>query len=268
MFDSIFLIILGIPVGLFLLVVVIGMVRDMFPERKSVLEKRIDQLEKELAKAKETLAQKDQECKDAVKREKEQVEERIKKLEALNIGLSQEYSQIEESLYSYEYENEDLIEKNRSLSNENLALTKIIKALKERNEDILQENADWKAEITHYINNHAPASLFPYQIDLALYQNGINSGSLKSALSENIIDRFVDVSKTMEINSIYDKIEIAPDKKSGRRDNYLTSLASCTCDDFGLNTPPHACKHMFTLAMQLGILTVAGEPLTPPRKTK
>lgn len=276
MFDTlfgIFLVILGGAVGLLLLVLTIGMIRDMFPERKSVLEKRIDQLqnqidqlENDLAEAQKALSQKDQEIKKAVECEKKKTVQKITELEEINEDLSRECSEMEDSLYSYEYENKELVENNRTLSNENLALQKKISKLESERIELRDENSGLMLEIKHNVEGRDPTP-FPFQIDRALYQSGVNCGSLKKALSENIIDRFVDINQTKEIVSIRDSVSITPSEKSDRTDKYLTSLASCTCDDFG-RRPDHACKHMFTLAMQLGILTVAGEPLTPPRKTK
>lgn len=267
MFDSIFLIVFGIPVGLFLLALTIGMIRDMFPERKSVLEKLICQLEKELDETQKALTQKEREKQSAIQ---QAVESETRDLKDRLSAFTKENTRLNAKLHPLEDKNKRLSAQCERLSNENLALKRKNAELQRQNDGLHDENTGLLWEIKHSMESQEAPSPFPYKIDRTLYQNGVNCGRLKTALSENIIDRFVDIDKTVEIGSIYDAVEIIPEEKSIRTENYQTCLAKCTCEDFVFHTktPPHACKHMFTLAMQLGILTVAGERLTPPRKTK
>ena len=87
---------------------------------------------------------------------------------------------------------------------------------------------------------------------------------LKLAQKENIASRFGTISPSFSVH-----VRIPPAELKKQRDAhpdkhippyYETSLTKCTCDDFKYNTKrKSACKHMFALALHLGLINEQGE---------
>ena len=105
----------------------------------------------------------------------------------------------------------------------------------------------------------------------ALYQTGIKKGRLRAALSEDITRRMVNVSKVRSFVSVCEFIEIVPSSRWTKEEAcYHTSLQGCTCKDcqFHKRSPRYACKHMFTLAMHMNLITIAGKAIPPPQDKK
>ncbi len=171
--------------------------------------------------------------------------------------LENELKEAKEQLQKYKDQSELIERLNKELDNAH----KKERAFKEAS----KENEHLNLEISPYKNNQHTSSSRAFNIPYNLYQNGIKDGCFTNALSDDITARIIDVSKINEITSIEDTIEIAPGT-SKIKYNFKTSLSSCTCEDFLFNHHPKAaCKHMFTLAMQLGLITIAEKPIRSPR---
>lgn len=299
MFDSIFLIVLGIPVGLFLLALTIGMIRDMFPERKSVLEKRIIQLEQELDETQKALEQKEREKQSAIRK-----------------AVEDETSDLKDRLYSFTQENtrlnaklHQLEDKNSRLSKQCDQLTSVISSDKvqrppsnvtEQTElQILEEKLSRIEDFCPSIHKLLSGDVSPAEYELILidrvpfyssagevnnlpvtkaeppsppfafgcesvrplYRRETQENRLNAARSERISTRFLSPISINVQNPLSVSVLIAPGKRSKKeRKAYTTSLSQCSCYDFN-NTlkGKAACKHMFALALSLNLINENGD---------
>lgn len=266
-FDSIFLIIIGIPIGFFLLVVAIGAIRDMLPKQKSVLLKRNEQLEAELIEIKKVLEQKDQELssklndldyhrrKSLEKKERENqqeleqykklCEERIreyahatdKEVKALNLTISSLQSKIR-SLTSA---NTELVSKNEATKKEMLSLQAEL-----RRQQTLAENSEIQKNLTYWNETSG-------QLMLAA------SKSLPLAfIGKPLVSKYIASMKTMRLSrALHEEIrierpfELRAIVHSSSGEIYKTSLTDCSCKDFDAKRKGIPCKHMIALALQV-----------------
>lgn len=116
-------------------------------------------------------------------------------------------------------------------------------------------------ELEKYTEKDTPSKkTFWTQEMRTLYQ----SHRFKLAKEENIEIRIDSLSLSPSYRAL-----IPPSELKKRRDSrpnkevkhyYETTLTSCTCDDFKYNTKrKSACKHMFALALHLGLINEQGE---------
>ena len=101
----------------------------------------------------------------------------------------------------------------------------------------------------------------------ALYLNN-KQQRLENALSDDLKKRFLALPAFHIGDNMFISVNIDPSTPlEHEKGSYTTSLTTCNCNDFRYTLKRQsACKHMFALALHLGLITEQGEFVENPDK--